>query len=85
MAVTSACTLAHVGNEVLDGLQPRSPPAGQPEIVGGWLSVTVTVKLQEAEPQVLLAVQVTVLTPTGKAYGEVTTVPTGSGPPVILH
>ena len=35
-------------------------------IVGGWLSFTVIVNVQVATPQVLVAVAVTVVVPTGK-------------------
>jgi hypothetical protein len=38
------------------------------------LSATVTVKLQLAVPAVLVAVQLTVVVPTGKVWGEVITV-----------
>jgi hypothetical protein len=41
------------------------------------LSVTVTVNEQLAEPAVLVAVQVTVVTPLGKAKGEVMVVGPG--------
>jgi hypothetical protein len=60
-------------------------------IEGGWLSVTVTVKLHVASgPEALEAVQVTVVVPTGKACGEVIVVaPTlqvmvGTGQPVVV-
>ena len=64
ITVTSASTLAQSGIEA--GLQPRAPPVGQPAMVGGSLSVTVTVKLHESEPQPFLAVQETEVVPTGK-------------------
>ena len=41
---------------------------GQPASTGGWASLTVTVKLQEALlPAASVAEQVTVVTPLGKA------------------
>jgi hypothetical protein len=58
--------------------------AGQ-VIVGGSLSVTVTVNVQLAEPSLLVAVQETVVTPFGKANPEAgvqTTV--GTGHPVVI-
>jgi len=58
---------------------------GQATKTGGWLSVTVTEKLQVAEPQSLLAVQTTMVVPTGKLNGEVTSVLAGNGPPAVTH
>ena len=52
-------------------------------IIGGWLSATVTVNIQDEVPQSLVAVAVTVVVPTGNKVPETGEyVIVGTGAPV---
>src|ERR1017187_10433805 len=63
VALTCAFTLASAGILAGAGLQPRLPPAGEPVITGGVVSITVTVWLQVLVwPQASLINQVRVAT-----------------------